>query len=133
MVVIAGLYFAREVLIPVTLAILLSFVLSPVVALLRRGRIPRAPAVLVSVLFALGLLGGRASLDWGGGLIWYAGPGGADAVRRAAASGHATLVRGGAADGPVFQPQAPAVAGLAAAMRRTFDPAGILNPGKLGS
>ena len=57
-VVIAGLYFAREVLIPVTLAILLSFVLSPVVALLRRARVPRAPAVLVSVLFALGLLGG---------------------------------------------------------------------------
>ncbi len=57
-VVIAGLYFAREVLIPVTLAILLSFVLSPVVALLRRGRVPRGPAVLVSVLFALGMLGG---------------------------------------------------------------------------
>ena len=57
-VVIAGLYFGREVLIPVTLAILLSFVLSPVVALLRRLRIPRGPAVLVSVLFALGLLGG---------------------------------------------------------------------------
>ncbi len=57
-VVIAGLYFGREVLIPITLAILLSFVLSPVVAFLRRLRIPRAPAVLVSVLFALGVLGG---------------------------------------------------------------------------
>jgi predicted PurR-regulated permease PerM len=57
-VVIAGLYFGREVLIPVTLAILLSFVLSPVVAFLRRLRIPRAPAVLVSVLLALGVLGG---------------------------------------------------------------------------
>ncbi|HEX8382685.1 MAG TPA: AI-2E family transporter [Sphingomonas sp.] len=57
-VVIAGLYLGQEVLIPVTLAILLSFVLSPVVALLRRLRIPRAPAVLVSVLFALGVLGG---------------------------------------------------------------------------
>lgn len=96
-------------------------------------RIVAKPTDAPAVVDALGLLGGRASLDWGGGLIWYAGPGGADAVRRAAASGHATLVRGGAADGPVFQPQAPAVAGLAAAMRRTFDPAGILNPGLMGS
>ncbi len=61
-VVIAGLYFGREVLIPITLAILLSFVLSPVVALLRRVRVPRAPAVLVSVLFALGLLGGLGTV-----------------------------------------------------------------------
>ncbi|WP_375428629.1 AI-2E family transporter [uncultured Sphingomonas sp.] len=61
-VVIAGLYFGREVLIPITLAILLSFVLSPVVAMLRRLRVPRAPAVLVSVLFALGVLGGIGTM-----------------------------------------------------------------------
>jgi hypothetical protein len=36
-IVMAALYFAREVLIPVTLAMLLSFVLSPLVELLRRG------------------------------------------------------------------------------------------------
>ena len=35
-VAIAGLYLAREVLIPITLAILLSFVLAPIVELLRR-------------------------------------------------------------------------------------------------
>ena len=61
-VVIAGLYFAKDILIPVTLAILLSFVLSPIVALLRRWRLPKAPAVLVSVVFALGLLGGVGTL-----------------------------------------------------------------------
>lgn len=56
-VIIAGLYFGKQVLIPITLAVLLSFVLSPVVAFLRRIRIPRAPAVILSVLLALGLIG----------------------------------------------------------------------------
>ncbi|GLS80387.1 MULTISPECIES: glycolate oxidase subunit GlcE [Proteobacteria] len=97
-------------------------------------RIVVKPTDAPAVLDALAPLGGRSSLDWGGGLIWHVGPGGADAVRRAvrqaAAAGHATLVRGDpAADGPVFQPQPAGVAALSAAMRRTFDPAGILNPG----
>ena len=55
-VVIAGLYFAREVLIPITLAILLSFVLAPIVQLLRRARLPHTPAVLLAVVLALSLL-----------------------------------------------------------------------------
>src|ERR1700687_685830 len=54
-VVIGGLYFARGVLIPITLAILLAFLLVPVVALLRRIRVPRVPAILLSVILALGL------------------------------------------------------------------------------
>ncbi len=55
-VVIAALYLAREVLVPITLAILLSFVLAPLVALLRRIGLPRVPAVVTAVLFALGVL-----------------------------------------------------------------------------
>lgn len=55
-VIVAALYLAREVLIPITLAILLSFVLAPVVVLLRRIRIPHVAAVLLSVVLALGLL-----------------------------------------------------------------------------
>src|ERR1700723_3522650 len=42
-VVVAGLYVGRSVLIPITLAVLLSFLLAPLVALLRRlylGRVP---------------------------------------------------------------------------------------------
>ncbi|MFS0773505.1 AI-2E family transporter [Sphingomonas sp. 1P08PE] len=61
-VVIAGLFFARDVLIPITLAILLSFVLSPLVAGLRRIRVPKGLAVMVSVLAALGVLGGIGTL-----------------------------------------------------------------------
>ncbi|SFR89506.1 AI-2E family transporter [Sphingomonas jatrophae] len=61
-VVIAGLFFARDVLIPITLAVLLSFVLSPIVALLRRLRLPRGPAILLAVLGALTTLGGIGTL-----------------------------------------------------------------------
>ncbi|WP_277978965.1 AI-2E family transporter [Sphingomonas phyllosphaerae] len=55
--VIAALYFGQEVLIPITLAVMLSFVLSPVVNLLQRLRLWRAPAVILTVLAALGVLG----------------------------------------------------------------------------
>jgi predicted PurR-regulated permease PerM len=52
-VVVAALYLARDVLIPVTLAGLLSFLLAPLVSLLRRLRIARVPAVLLSIITAL--------------------------------------------------------------------------------
>ena len=55
--VIAALYFGQDVLIPITLAVMLSFVLSPVVNLLQRLRLWRAPAVILTVIAALGLLG----------------------------------------------------------------------------
>jgi predicted PurR-regulated permease PerM len=51
------LYFAREVFIPLALAILLAFLLAPLVFHLRRWGIPRIPAVLSAVLFAFILLG----------------------------------------------------------------------------
>lgn len=72
-------------------------------------------------------LGGDLSLDWGGGLIWYCGPGGADQVR--AIVHHATLYRRGTVQGPAFPPQTGPVARLEQGLRRSFDPANILNPG----
>ncbi len=65
-VVVAALFFAREVLIPITLAILLSFVLAPLVRLLRRFRLPRVLAVILSVVAALAtilVLGGLIGLQ----------------------------------------------------------------------
>ena len=56
-VVIAGLYVARDIMVPVTLAVLLSFVLAPLVALLRRIRIGRLPSVVLAVSLALGVIG----------------------------------------------------------------------------
>ena len=55
-VVIAALYFAREVLIPITLAILLSFLLSPLVELFRRWHLGRVPSVLLAVILALAVI-----------------------------------------------------------------------------
>ena len=56
MVVIAGLYLGREVLIPITLAVLLSFVLAPLANLFRRTRMGRVPSVLAAVAFAIGIV-----------------------------------------------------------------------------
>jgi len=61
-VIVAALYLAKEVLIPVTLAILLSFILAPLVALLRRVHLGRVPAVLLAVVVALGVIGGLGSV-----------------------------------------------------------------------
>ena len=61
-VVVAALYVGRDVLIPITLAVLLSFLLSPIVKLLQRLRLGRAPAIILTVLGALGIFGLVATL-----------------------------------------------------------------------
>jgi predicted PurR-regulated permease PerM len=61
-VIVAALYLAKEVLIPVTLAILLSFILAPLMGLLRRMHLGRVPAVLLAVVVALGVIGGLGSV-----------------------------------------------------------------------
>ena len=56
-VVVAVLYFAREVFIPLALAMLLAFLLAPLEFRLCRWGIPRVPAVLSAVLLSFILLG----------------------------------------------------------------------------
>jgi predicted PurR-regulated permease PerM len=57
-VVVAFLYFGRDVIVPITLAILLSFLLAPAVRWLRRLRMGRVAAVAFTVLIAfLAMLG----------------------------------------------------------------------------
>jgi predicted PurR-regulated permease PerM len=51
--IVATLYFGKEVLMPVTLALLLAFVLAPMVNLLRRAHLGRVPSVLLAVTLAL--------------------------------------------------------------------------------
>ena len=55
-VVIAALYFGREVFVPIVLAVLLSFVLMPLVNLLRRLHLGRVFSSLAAVLLALGII-----------------------------------------------------------------------------
>jgi hypothetical protein len=52
-VVVAALYLAREVLIPVTLAVLLSFALAPLAGLLQRLRLGRVPSAVLAAAAAL--------------------------------------------------------------------------------
>ena len=51
-IVVAAMYFAREVLIPIALAGILSFMLAPVVRFLQRFRLPRVVAVLIVAALA---------------------------------------------------------------------------------
>jgi glycolate oxidase FAD binding subunit len=78
--------------------------------------------------------------DWGGGLVWVSTPAsgdaGAAAIREATSAfgGHATLVRAPAeirAAVEVFEPQSEAVMKLTRGVKTSFDPAGILNPGRM--
>lgn len=55
-VIIAALSVARDVLIPLTLAVLLAFVLGPVVGFLRWLKVPRVPSVLLAALAALAVM-----------------------------------------------------------------------------
>ena len=49
----------------------------------------------------------------------------------AAAGGHATLFRGGDHGGDVFQPLTAELLSLHQRLKQAFDPAGILNPGRM--
>ena len=53
--VVAVIYFAREVLLPLTMAILLTFLLTPPVRMLERCRLKRVPAVLMVMLAIVAL------------------------------------------------------------------------------
>lgn len=55
-VIVVALYIGRDVLVPIALAILLSFVLAPLVQLLRRAWLGRVPAVFLAVILALGVI-----------------------------------------------------------------------------
>ncbi|MDP6473505.1 MAG: glycolate oxidase subunit GlcE [Alphaproteobacteria bacterium] len=84
----------------------------------------------------------EAYFDWAGGLLWLAVAAGEDAgaapIRDAvtAIGGHATLLRATSdirAAVPVFQPPAPGLAALSARLKESFDPTGVLNPGRMYS
>lgn len=59
--IVAVLYFGREIFMPIALAVLLSFALAPVVRTLRSWHLPRVASVLVTVLLAFSLV---AVLAW---------------------------------------------------------------------
>lgn len=104
----------------------------------------RHPAFRSEVLWRLALpaaapplsLAGETALEWNGGQRWLRTPEAPEAVRAAAraAGGHAVLFRAPeslrCAEG-AFSPLAPEMLALQRRLKRVFDPAGILNPGRM--
>ncbi|NRP14237.1 putative FAD-linked oxidoreductase [Aliiroseovarius sp. xm-m-379] len=79
--------------------------------------------------------------DWGGGLVWMRVDEGQEAFASLIRSevnrlgGHALLVRASAATRakvPVFPPEPAPLAAISAALRKRFDPNGVLNSGLMG-
>ena len=95
-----------------------------------------APAL---VAFLTQAFAARTLLDWGGGLVWVAGPA-TEAAHQAvvaatqAARGSHTLFRGPEplrAAVAVIPAEAPALAAIAARVKAALDPAGLFNPGRM--
>ena len=72
-------------------------------------------------------------VEWGGGLRWVSGDVDPMNIRSAAErlGGHATLFRGGDKSIGVFHPLPPALMKIHRRLKDAFDPAGILNPGRM--
>jgi glycolate oxidase FAD binding subunit len=109
-------------------------------------RVSTAPANSAALAHAVsGPGGGEVLYDWGGALLWVLPAplpdGGAALIRSAlaaaggsAAGGHATLIRAPAALRAVvdvFEPQEPVLAALTRRVKESFDPKGVLNPGRM--
>jgi predicted PurR-regulated permease PerM len=60
-IVVAGLYFGQPVLMPLSLAVLMSFALAPLVAVLRHLKLGSVAPVLLSLLFAVIILSALAT------------------------------------------------------------------------
>lgn len=99
------------------------------------GHGPKATAAI-----ARAVPGARWFYDWGGGLVWLAvpaeGDAGAAAIRAALKplGGHATLVRAPdavRASVPVFEPLAEPLMRVTAGIKKSFDPEGVFEPGRM--
>ena len=94
------------------------------------------PAVAAALA---GAFGARLLLDWGGGLVWAAGPATAEAhaaVMRAAAEARGSFMLFRAPDAlrvavDVLPAEPAALAAIGARVRAAMDPAGLLNPGRM--
>ena len=100
-------------------------------------RVSVQPTAGPGVVAAAGLA--KALLDWGGGLVWLAGPATAEAHARViaaatAAGGSFTLFRAPEplrAAVEVLPPEPAALAAIGRRVKAVMDPKGVLNPGRM--
>src|SRR5262245_31628206 len=78
-------------------------------------------------------LPGAQLVEWNGALRWLTSDADATSIRAAAqaAGGHATLFRGGDKAAGGYHPLSEGLMTLHRRLKQTFDPAGILNPGRM--
>jgi len=78
-------------------------------------------------------LEGRQLVEWGGALRWLRSAQSASAIREAArrAKGHATLFRAADKSAGCFTPLDAVLERVHRQLKAAFDPAGILNPGRM--
>jgi glycolate oxidase FAD binding subunit len=78
-------------------------------------------------------LGAKPLVEWGGGVRWIAGEQDALALRSTVerVGGHATLFRAADKSAGAFHPLRPAILKIHKRLKAAFDPAGILNPGRM--
>ncbi len=78
-------------------------------------------------------LAGAQMIEWGGAQRWLRSTAPAQDIRKRAAAlgGHATLFRGGDRNAGAFTPLAAPIAAIHKRLKAEFDPAGILNPGRM--
>jgi glycolate oxidase FAD binding subunit len=78
-------------------------------------------------------LEGRQLIEWNGGLRWLKSQEPPQSLRETAArlGGHATLFRSADRRHAAFAPLEPVLARLHRELKAAFDPAGILNPGRM--
>ena len=72
-------------------------------------------------------------VEWGGALRWVRGAMDVPSLREkvSAAGGHVTLFRHGDKSAGVFHPLTPVLAKIHRSLKAAFDPASILNPGRM--
>ncbi len=102
-------------------------------------RVSVRPSAGPQVLDAAGHAGLHGYLDWGGGLVWLAGPAETaahDAVEAAARAAQGTWMLLRAPDAlraavHVVPPEPPPLAVIARRVKAALDPRGVLNPGRI--
>lgn len=78
-------------------------------------------------------LPGRQLIEWHGAERWWRTTAAGEEVRASAAraGGHATLMRGADRSAGVFTPVSDVLMRIHRGLKQAFDPAGVLNPGRL--